>query len=90
MEFLIEALLNLLLEESIKISSNKRISKFIRYPLIILIILFFAVIILGLLILGIVILSKNIYAGLLLIIISLIMLISGIIKFKKIYIEKNK
>ena len=90
MEFLIEILLDLLLEGSIEISSDKKISKFIRYPLIVVIILFFAVVIFGILILGIASLNENIYLGLLLIIISLIMLISAIIKFRKIYIERKE
>ena len=90
MEFLIEILWDLLLEGSIEISSDKKISKFIRYPLIVVIILFFAVVIFGILILGIASLNENIYLGLLLIIISLIMLISAIIKFRKIYIERKE
>jgi len=47
MEFLIEELLNLIFEGSIEISSNKKVSKWIRYPLIVIIILFFSVIILS-------------------------------------------
>lgn len=90
MEFLIELLLDLIIEGSIEISSNKKVSKFIRYPLIVLIILFFTLFILGLMLLGIIILKENIYFGIFLLIIVLILLISGINKFKNIYLEKRK
>ena len=90
MEFLIELLLDLIIEGSIEISSNKKVSKFIRYPLIVLIILFFTLFILGLMLLGIIILKENIYFGILLLIIVLILLISGINKLKNIFLEKRK
>lgn len=90
MEFLIELLLDLIIEGSVEISSNKKVSKFIRYPLIVLIILFFTLFILGLMLLGIIILKENIYFGIFLLIIVLILLISGINKFKNIYLEKKE
>lgn len=90
MEFLIELLLDLIIEGSIEISSNKKVSKFIRYPLIVLIILFFTLFILGLMLLGVIILKENIYFGIFLLIIVLILLISGINKFKNIYLEKKE
>lgn len=87
MEFFIEVILDLIFEGSIEIiKSNTKISKWIRYPLIVLIILFFMVITFGLFILGIFVLNKNIYAGLLFIVTSLILLILGIIEFRKQYI----
>lgn len=89
MEFIFELLVELLLEGSIEISSNRKLSKWIRYPLIILLILFFSTVIFGLLILGVLILKKNIAAGLFVIIVSLILLIGCIIKFKNIYINKT-
>ncbi len=90
MEFLIELLLDLVLEGSIEISSNKKVSKFIRYPLIILIILFFSIVIFGLLLLGIMIIKDNILIGLFIIAISLFLLIASIIKFKTIYLNKKE
>jgi len=84
MEFLIEELLNLIFEGSIEISSNKKVSKWIRYPLIVIIILFFSVIIFGLLILGIAIMEDNMLAGILIVLLSLILLVGCIIKFRKI------
>lgn len=89
MEFLIEAVLDLIFEGSIEISSNKKVPKWIRYPLIVLIILFCMIVILGLLIIGIVMLKESILAGIITISVSLILFILGIIKFNKIYKEKN-
>ena len=43
MEFIIECILELLLEGSIEVLPNKKISKWIRYPLAIFVILFFLV-----------------------------------------------
>lgn len=89
MEFLFEFIAELLLEGSIEISSNKKISKWIRYPLIVILILLFSVVIFGLLTLGIIILNKNILAGIFIIIVSIIMLIGSIIKFKNTYLKKS-
>ena len=89
MEYIFEFVAELILEGSIEISSNKKISKWIRYPLIFLIILFFSTIIFGLLISGIIILKKNIAVGIFIIIVSIIMLIGSIIKFKNTYLKKS-
>lgn len=88
MEFLIEILLDLVLEGSIEISSNKKVAPIIRYPLIALIVLFFAFVIIGLLIIGIFSLKDNIFSGIVIITVSIILLILSIIKFKNIYLEK--
>ncbi len=85
MEFLIEILLNLLLE----VSKNKKISKFIRYPLIAIIILFFAIVIFGLMFIGIICLKNSIVGGLIILLFSILLLIMAILKFKKIYLEKR-
>lgn len=89
MEYLIEAILDLILEGSIEISKNKKVPKWIRYPLIVLLCLFFMIVILGLLILGIYFLDKNIFIGLLFMLISIILGIGIFIKFRKEYKEKK-
>lgn len=88
MEYIIEAILDLILEGSMEISSNKKISKWIRYPLILFIILFYSIVIIGLFILGLMILKENILFGFFIIVLSLFMLIGSIVKFKKIYGKK--
>lgn len=89
MDFIIELVIELLLEGSIEISSNKKVSKWIRYPLILFIVTLFAGIILLMLYLSFSLLNKNALAAILILIISVFMLISAINKLKKIYIEEK-
>ena len=90
MDFIIELVIELLLEGSIEVSLNKKVSKWIRYPLILFIVTIFMGIILLMFYLGFSLLNKNVLAAILILIISTFMLISAIIKFKKLYIEKKK
>ena len=90
MEFIIELILELLLEGSMEISSNKKLSKWIRYPLIIFITTIFLSMILLILYLGLSLLNDWLLAGIAFLIIGIIMFISAIIKFKKLYLEKKK
>ena len=87
MEFLIELILELLLEGGQEICANRKISTWIRYPIAFILILFFAVIILGLLFIGIYIIKDNLIVSLFFIIVSIVLLIGAIIKFKKVYVE---
>lgn len=89
MEFLIEILLELILEGGIEISSNKKVPKWIRYPMIVLILLFFTFVIVAILVLGMYILTQNIFMGIVIITIGVILLISQIIKIRKMYIDKK-
>ncbi|MBP3461879.1 MAG: hypothetical protein J6K21_05705 [Bacilli bacterium] len=89
MEFLIELVIDLVLEGSLEVSKNKKISKFIRYPLIAIIILFFAIVIFGLMFIGIICLKNSIVGGLIILLFSILLLIMAILKFKKIYLEKR-
>lgn len=90
MEFIIELILELLLEGSIEVSSNRKVSKWIRYPLIIFITTIFFGIILLIIFLGLSLLNDWLLAGITFLIIGIIMFISAIIKFKKLYLEKKK
>lgn len=89
MDELIEIALDLIIEGGLEISGNKKINKWIRYPIIALISLFFLTVIIGLLVFGILILKQTILGGIFIIIISIVLIISSIIKFKKIYSEKK-
>lgn len=88
MDLLIEILFDLILEGSIELSSNKKVPKIIRYPLIAIIILFFAVVIVGIFVLGIFSIKENIAFGIVLILLSLFFFVASIIKFKKVYVNK--
>lgn len=88
MEYLFEFILELIVEGSIEASKSNKIPKYIRYPLIIIISLFF-IIVIGLVFLaGFLVLKENILVGILLILLGLWMLIMSIIKFKKTYLSK--
>ena len=87
MEEIIEIVLDLILEGSMQLSQNKKLPKWIRYSLIGFLILFFSIVIISLFIIGLVILKESIL-GYLIIIISLLLLIGGIIKVKKVYSKK--
>lgn len=87
MDLLFELIAELLLEGSMEVSSNKKISKWIRYPIFALLILFFASVIFGIIILGIFIIPDNILGGIFIIAVGLFMLVMSIFKFKKKYLE---
>ena len=88
MDFLFELIFELIFEGALEASKSRKVPKIIRYPLIALIELFFAAIIIGLFIIGILVLKDNIILGIFMIVISIVLLISAIIKFKKVYLEK--
>lgn len=90
MEYVIEAVLDLVLELGIEASKNKKVPKIIRYLLIGLIMFLFIGVIGIVLFAGILVLFQDIIGGISLIAIGIIMLVSCIRKFMKIYIKKNK
>lgn len=90
MDLVIEFLIELLFEGAIEVSKNQKVSNWIRYPLIILIILLFSLVIFGIFILGIAVRKENLLLSVLLIALSIFMLVACIFKFKKIYLEKKK
>lgn len=90
MDLLIEFILELILEGSIEIVKVEKIPKFIRYPILCLIILLFTTIILGLIILGILSIKKELFLGLFLIALGFVFLLGIIHKTKKQYKEYKK
>ena len=89
MEFLIEFLVELILEGSMEISEDEKMPKLLRNMCFIILTLVFGVVTIGLFILGIYIGKENIYAGIFCIIIAFTLLISGIIKFENKYILRK-
>ena len=85
MDLLFEIIMELFLEGSIEINSNERVSKWIRYPILVMLILFFTIITSGMLILGIYFIKENIVMSIILIICSLLLLMGSIIKLKSVY-----
>ena len=90
MEDLLEFILELILDGGIELSSNKKISKWLRYPLILIISLLFIAIISLIFYLGISIYQESIALSIALIILSIAMLIGGINKFKEMYLENRE
>ena len=90
MDILFEFIVELIFEGSIEISSNKKISKWIRYPLIVFIVLAFIAIIALCIIVGVKAMHSNKIVRLFLILIGIFLLIGSIWKFRKLYLTKNK
>ncbi len=84
MEYIIEFILDLLVEGTIEILPNKKVSKWIRYPLGILVALFMLAVIVGVIVFGIVISGKSLAAGLLMLAVGLVLLVGAIYKTVKI------
>lgn len=89
MEYLFEFILELVFESSIEASKNPRVPKWLRYLLIIIIVLFFIGVIVMIFFTGILMIKENMIAGILINLIGLLMLIIGIIKFRKVYLLKS-
>lgn len=90
MDELIEFILDLLLEGGIELSANKKISKWIRYPIIAFLFLFFTIVIFGMIILGILMIEESILVSFIFVACGIAMLIGSVIKFKKTYLEHKK
>lgn len=90
MEDLIEFILDLLVDSGMEVVSNKKISKKIRIPILIFLILIFFSVITLLIILGVLISKESVLGGLLITLLGIILLFLMILKFKKVYLEKFK
>lgn len=86
MEYIIDFILDLLLGSAIEASKNSKIPKYIRYPLIVIISLFFIAVIGFIFFVGILYLKENIPFGILIILIGLFMIIMSVLKFRKTYL----
>ena len=83
MEILFELIAELVFEGSTWISSNRKISKWIRYPLILLIFVFITSVIFLIFVTGVLSFKKNKVLGIFFFIIGVLMLIGTIRKFRK-------
>ena len=87
MELLFEILFELIVEGSTEVAKNKKISKWIRYPIIAILSLFIISIIGLITSIGIILLFRNDInqriAGLLFLIFGVVLIVSAIIKIKK-------
>jgi len=90
MEYIFEFVLELVLEGSIEVSQNKKIPKYVRYPLIAIVVLFFIAVIGLVFLAGVLSIKENIFIGIFFILIGLFMLIMSVIKFRKTYLIKTR
>lgn len=88
MECVFEFILELVLEGSVEVTKSTSVPKYIRYPLIVMISLFFLAVIGVIFWTGIIALKYNIVVGISLILIGLVMSIMSVMKFKKVYLTK--
>jgi len=72
-----------------EISEDEKMPRWLRYICLTIVTLVFGTVTIGLFILGVYVGKENIYAGLFFIIIAFILLISGIVKFEKKYIQRK-
>lgn len=89
MEILFEFILELVLEGSIEVSKNKKIPKYIRYPLILILFIFFLFVIGLIFLVGFLILKENILLGSCFIFIGIIFFLCCVVKFYKIYLKRK-
>ena len=87
MEYIFEFILELILEGGIEMSKSSKIPKYIRYPLTVIIALFFIAVIGIIFLTGVLALKENLILGLLLILIGLFMLVMSTVKFRKTYLN---
>lgn len=89
MDLFIEFILELALEGTIEISKSRKVPKYIRYPLIGLIILFFGAIIGIMFFVSILVMKETLLGGLIFLALALWMLIMSILKFRTTYLTKK-
>lgn len=87
MEFIFELILELFLESGMEVGKNKKVSKWIRYPILALVIVFFIIVLSLIFFMGIMIFQTNILASLFIIGVGFIMLVGTVLKFRKLYLE---
>ena len=89
MEFIFELIIELLLEGATEVSSNKKISKWIRYPILFLLSFFYLAVILLIIFVGLLLFEENILAAIFFIALGIFFLIFSIKKFKTVYLERT-
>ena len=91
MDFLFELIFDLIAEGTLELSKSVKVPKYIRYPLIAIIVLFSVAVISVILLVGIASFKENVVLGTVFVAIAVLMTIMGIKKFRQTYLErKNK
>ncbi len=90
MNELLEFIAELVFEGSMEISKSKNVPKYIRYPLIVIIGLFFVLIIGIIFLVGIISLKENAALGIFFILLGLFILVMSVVKFRKVVLAKRR
>ena len=90
MDLIYEIILELILEGTLELSSNKKVPKWIRYPLLGVLIVLYSIIMFGILFIGINSINENFWVSIFLIVISLVLFIGTIIAIKSKLNSKEK
>lgn len=90
MDLIIEFVGEVIIEGIIELIQNKKISKWIRYPLLIIILLLYTAIIVGITIVSIKCFSENIIIGILLLLADILLIVGLICMLRKVINKKNK
>ncbi len=89
MEFLFELILELVLDGSVEVAQDRKVPKYIRYPLIGFLVLCFLAVIGLIIFAGVLVLEENIFVGVFLILLGLLLFIMSIIQFRKTYLTRR-
>lgn len=83
MDFFIELIGEILIEGSFELATNRKVSKWIRYPILSILIIAYSIIIFGILFVGINSLNENFWLSIILIVISLLLFVGTIVAIKR-------
>ncbi len=89
MDILFEFFLELIVDGVIETSGNKKLSRWIRYPLIALVVLFFGAVIALIFYLALGLSSDEPVASVILLSLGLLLLVGTVLKFRKLYFAKR-
>ncbi len=83
MDMLLEFLFELVFEGIVELGTNRKVPNYIRWPLVILLFLFFAGVIGGLFLIGIMLLKENLLVGILMMGLGILFLIGLIFRIRQ-------
>lgn len=90
MELIFELIAEVLVDGGIEVGTNKKISKWIRYPILFILISLFLAVTFLVIFVGISIFEKSALGSILIIFVGIILFIGVIFRFRKLYIENKK
>lgn len=89
MDFILEFLLELVVEGGMEASGNRKLSRWIRYPLMILTILFFAAVIGLVFFIGVYMYREEPLASAILFLVGILLVVGAVAKIRQLYFTKK-